>query len=267
MHMLSIITCTANPARASIAKEHWTSLLGAEPFELLLIDNARSLTEGYNRGFAQSRGDVLVFAHDDIEILTADFVPRLRKHLKTYDVVGVAGTTRLSNAAWFSVGPPYAFGQIAHVRPQGRYQVTIYGSPYPPAVGGMQALDGLFLACKREVAQAVPFDERTFDGFHAYDMDFTFAAYLAGFRLAVCNDLPMLHDSRGTFDERWRYYNRLFMAKYQEKLLPRLIRKMWRYAMVEVETRAEMLEVMGCGATQSLEDRLPTQQDTAGRGT
>jgi len=263
--MISIITCTANPARATIIKEHWTSLLGAEPFELLLIDDARSLSEGYNRGFAQSRGDVLIFAHDDIEILTADFVPRLRKHLETCDVVGVAGTTRLSNGCWVVAGPPYIFGQVAHVLPQCWYQVTLYGSATPQAVGGVQALDGLFMACKRAVLEAVPFDEQTFDSFHMYDTDFTFAAYLAGFRLAVCYDIPILHYSPGSYDEKWSYYNTLFMAKYRGKLSPLLVRKGWRWTAVEVETKAEVLEVMDCARAPGLEERLPTQRVTAPR--
>jgi len=239
--MISIIICTALPARGNDVREHWTSLLSAEPFELILIEDARSLAEAYNRGIDRSRGDVLIFAHDDIEILTDQLVPRLRKHLESYDLLGVAGTTRLSDGNWLATGIPYVFGQVAYPQPYG-YNVCIYGAPGRP-VGGIQALDGLFLACKRHVVEAVRFDERTFDGFHGYDADFSFAAYLAGFRLAVCHDIPIFHLSSGTYDEIWEHYLAKFAAKYEGRLAPPLGRG-FRYAMVQARTKAEIVEIM-----------------------
>ena len=35
----------------------------------------------------------------------------------------------------------------------------------------------------------------TFDGFHHYDLDFSYSAYRAGFRLAVVNDICIYHAS------------------------------------------------------------------------
>ena len=64
-------------------------------FELIQISDARSLCEGYNHGFAKTRGDIIIFCHDDIEIISPDFPARLLAHLRTHDVVGVAGTTQL----------------------------------------------------------------------------------------------------------------------------------------------------------------------------
>lgn len=43
--------------------------------------DARSLCEGYNRGVAMSRGDVLIFSDDDIEIPTRDLCARLLRHI------------------------------------------------------------------------------------------------------------------------------------------------------------------------------------------
>ena len=42
---------------------------------------------------------------------------------------------------------------------------------------GLQALDGMFFAARRDVLARCAFDEATFDGFHGYDIDFSFRAY------------------------------------------------------------------------------------------
>jgi len=179
------------------------------------------LAEGYNRGTDRSRGDLLVFSHDDIEILTPQFVPRLKWHLESHDLVGVAGTTRLVDGGWRSAGNAHLYGQVAQVNwKHHRFDVLSFGDP-STAREPVQALDGLFLACKRAVLESIHFDEETFDGFHLYDLDFTFAAYLAGMRLAVCGDLPILHYSAGIYGEVWDRYAQRFVQKYRGKLGPK----------------------------------------------
>jgi glycosyltransferase involved in cell wall biosynthesis len=69
-------------------------------FEVIQISDARSLCKGYNRSFAKTRGDIIIFCHDDIEIISPDFPARLLAHLRPHDVVGVAGTTQLIGANW-----------------------------------------------------------------------------------------------------------------------------------------------------------------------
>jgi GT2 family glycosyltransferase len=80
----------------------------------------------------------------------------------------------------------------------------------------MQALDGFFFAARREAALAVGFDDKAFDGFHFYDMDFTYRAHLAGMRLAVTTDVCALHRSLGDFGEDWQRYSRRFAEKFPE---------------------------------------------------
>ena len=70
----------------------------------------------------------------------------------------------------------------------------------PLVVPGIQALDGVFMAMRREVATAIPFDAEAFDGFHLYDLDFSFRAHRGGFRLAVCRDVVLIHESTGSYD-------------------------------------------------------------------
>jgi len=59
---------------------------------------------------------------------------------------------------------------------------------------------------------------RAFDGFHLYDLDFTFRAYLNDLTLAVCRDLALIHQSLGTPDGEWQRYRERFETKPRARL-------------------------------------------------
>jgi len=242
--MISVIFCSIDDAKAQAIEQHYRNLLGDEPHEIIAIRDARSLAEAYNRGIDCSNGDILIFSHDDIEFLDpATWRDRLKKHMSRFDIVGLAGTTRLISSAWAQAGPPYTFGQVAELDGRhGPYRVLLCGVP-ASAVPNIQGLDGLFFAVKRQVVQTVRFDEITFDGFHCYDTDFTFSAYLAGFKLAVATDLPVLHSSQGNFDEKWKAYTQRFVQKHSARLHPMPVRP-FQHALVIAQSKQELLEIM-----------------------
>jgi|HubBroStandDraft_1064217.scaffolds.fasta_scaffold00119_35 GT2 family glycosyltransferase len=242
--MISIIFCSIDPGKAQRTAHHYHMLCGTEPHEVIQINNPRSLADGYNRGIEASAGDIVIFSHDDIEFLEpATWLGRLRAHLDQFDLVGLAGTTRLTGPDWARAGPPYTFGQVAE--PGGDiapYRVLICAVP-GPLISGMQALDGLFLAVRRRVLQQVQFDASTFDGFHVYDIDFSFSVHLAGFGVAVAADLPVLHQSQGSFDEKWRHYAQRFLQKHGARLAT-FPQRRYRHAMVAAQTREELIEIL-----------------------
>lgn len=238
--MISVIVCSIDDRKFAAVDATYRRLLGADAFEIIRIPDARSMCEGYNRGFSQSRGDVLVFSHDDIEIHAADFRTRLLGHLDRCDVAGVAGTPLLCGPAWAWAGPPYLYGQLGQYhRAQNHFEAAIFATP-ARHVGNMQALDGVFLACHRKVVEATPFDEQTFTGFHHYDLDFCYRAFGGGFKLAVCCDLELIHFSDGTWDDAWKASAARFMTKYAGKL-PARQRPNWNRMSVRVATREELL--------------------------
>lgn len=211
---LSIVICSINPEKFARVTANLAALLDGSDYEIIGIHDARSLCEGYNRGFAQASGGILIFCHDDIEILSPDFETRLRAHLARYDVIGAVGTTNHRGASWMHSGWPHQHGQIAHLMTEPRhYRVDVYRIDGPVAAPA-HTLDGLFLACHREVVDTVGFDEELLDGFHLYDMDFTYSAFLAGYRLAVCHDLWIVHASTGRMDETWVKQAQRFLGKH-----------------------------------------------------
>ena len=106
----------------------------------------------------------------------------LRKEgaLEHDEIVGIAGT-RLPNApAVLWAGQPHVHGSLAYPAPTG-----CKGAIYSLASGvlpRMQASDGVILAVRRQAALSVGLDAQTFDGFHLYDLDFTYRAHLRGLR-------------------------------------------------------------------------------------
>ena len=215
--MFSIIVCSHHPERAAFIRNHYETLFRGFDHEIIAIDDARSLCEGYTRGFERSRGDLLIFSHDDVEFIAPDVAARVREHLRHFDLIGIAGTTRLIDGMWLSAGDPHCFMLVLYPEPGGQYSVRFAGKG-PLVVPNIQAVDGCFMACQREVVETIGFDVETFDGFHLYDLDFSFRAHKSGFEVAVCRDIPLIHLSQGVPDEVWQKYRERFEAKHREAL-------------------------------------------------
>lgn len=239
--MISVIICTIDRLRFDAVSRHFVQLFANEPHEIIGVFNPPSICEGYNRAFAQSKGDIIIFCHDDIESWAPDLVSRLKNLLSHFDVVGVAGTTRVLSASWVLAGPPFTFGIVPHAAADNRFDVYLFGAPRR-IVSGIQAVDGLFIACRRQVAQQISWDAATFSGFHCYDVDWSFRAFQAGFKLAVAVDLPILHLSRGNFDDRWQHYAQAFLNKHGPALA-KIPPRASQTAIINVGTKAEALEI------------------------
>jgi tetratricopeptide (TPR) repeat protein len=216
---VSVLICSASPERFAAAETMYHRLLAEVPHEIIAIRDARSLAEGYNRGLRQARHDVVVLAHDDAAILSQDFAARLLRGLSRHDLIGVAGTRKLVGGAWHFSGYPHLAGQVGMPGSGGGYVVTLY-DVVEPETKGLQALDGLLLATRRETALRLGFDEVTFDGWHLYDLDFSLRASQAGLDCASCNDILAVHGSQGSYDEHWLKYAQRFLAKHQSRLGP-----------------------------------------------
>ncbi|MDR2032870.1 MAG: glycosyltransferase family protein [Azoarcus sp.] len=213
----SVIICSIDALKFAEASEMYESLLAAFPHEIIAIHDARSLAEGYNRGLRQARGDIVLFSHDDILILDPDFARKIDARLQDFDILGFAGTRRLVSEYWWGAGIPWLVGAVAH-RHAFNIAFSIWGADAWPVTDGIQALDGLCIMARREAAREIGFDESTFDGFHLYDLDFSFSAWRAGKKLGVCCDIPLIHMSNGNYDEKHRKYSRLFLAKHRDVL-------------------------------------------------
>ena len=244
-HKISAIVCSIRREYFANIKAKLTAQFARHRFEVIGIHDAKSLCEAYNRGAARATGDILIFCHDDIDIVHADFGERLLNHLASFDVIGVAGASKLVDADWGHAGLPYVHGQIIH-KPPGQADALYFAAGLQaPVVENIHALDGVFIGMHRKVWEAVRFDETTFDGFHVYDIDFSYRAHLAGYRLAVPMDLLLIHFSTGGYDLKWQAENQKFLRKF-----PALsgLPAVHRHANLQVKLKTlEQIERLHCG--------------------
>jgi GT2 family glycosyltransferase len=215
--MLSVIICNRNPLKWATVTAMYRGLLGNTPHEIIGIHDAAGICEGYNRGIERSKGDWIVFSHDDIEFLHESFAHNLTSHLQTWDVIGIAGACKVVGGGWGDARHPYLLGQIGQCRGHD-FPVTFFG--VHPAPRAAKILDGVFIACRRAVVEKVRFDAASFPAWHGYDSDFSYAAHLAGSKVAVASDLFAIHYSWGKEDETWKDARAAFVRKYQIPPLP-----------------------------------------------
>ena len=163
-------------------------------------DNNKPLALAYNRAIEEAAADtLLVFCHDDVWLGEHDLAPLLEEALQRFQLIGVAGNTRLqpghnswcclpNSTAWDS---PHLVGQIRHGTPD-----TNHPTRFGPTPAAAALLDGVFLAARAGVLQQAQlrFDPQ-FD-FHFYDLDFSRSARVAGLQLGVW-PIPLIHASGG----------------------------------------------------------------------
>jgi hypothetical protein len=70
----------------------------------------------------------------------------------------------------------------------------------------------------------VRFDHITLKKFHCYDVDYTLASHISGFKNYVCNTVLVQHLSCGSYDETWLMENEKFHNKW-DKQLPQYVKK------------------------------------------
>jgi glycosyltransferase involved in cell wall biosynthesis len=186
------IICSIDDAKFARASASLTRSAPLGISSVIRIADARAICEAYNRGARASVSDWIVFCHDDIEILNCD--PRdLRDAMASFDVFGACGAARVATANWYDADPNHLRGSVfAPAVLRNGFEHQIFSRVGP--LSRVATLDGIFIACRREVWQQLMFDENL-PGFHGYDFDFCYRAHLLGFRVGVVASLLLYHAS------------------------------------------------------------------------
>ena len=213
---LSVIIVSRDDKRYAAVDAQFGATFARWPHERIRIADATSMYDGYARGYAQAHGELVVFSHDDIRFAVPDFAARLAETMADADFAGVAGTTRVSGPALLWAGHPHLHGSVTHKAPADTSYELALTSMRGPKIEQAQGLDGVFIAARREWVERVGFDTGRIPGFHLYDLDFSYRAYLAGARLTIACDLALIHQSRGNFDSGWNAAQAAFAVKFPE---------------------------------------------------
>jgi glycosyltransferase involved in cell wall biosynthesis len=223
--MVSIIICSRDEQKLEEVTQSVVTTIGTE-YEIIAIDNSKgeySIFQAYNRGVAQSHGDILCFMHEDISFKTTNWGRRVESIFRdTPDLglVGVAGSSykpRVPSHWSFpdSIAKTHYINIIQHYE-QGRI-IHHLSNPRHESLSRVAAVDGVWFCAKREVFKKVSFDDKTFSNFHGYDVDFSLAVNQY-YQVAVTFDVLIEHLSSGSFNKVWLAETLKLHAKWRKEL-------------------------------------------------
>jgi GT2 family glycosyltransferase len=256
----SLVVCSIDRARLDECVARYRAAFADEAFDLIVMDDAKSLAEAYNRGIARARGANIVFSHDDAFPISGAFADRLAAHLEQVDVVGIAGATAALSGFWGYAGQPHTHGHVVAAAPNGPHVDLLVWGADCRRIDDIRLLDGCMIAARRDVAVAIGFDEERFDGFHLYDADFSFRASAAGCAVSVASDITVYHRSTGDFNDDWHRYHRIFLAAHAARLdrvAPRP-RRVARIPFADIAAAAEAID------EQRIADMTPRLREPSG---
>lgn len=210
--MISVITCSRSLEDFQTFERNVKATAGV-PVELIRIDNSQgryNLFQAYNEGMRQASGDLLCFAHEDIQFFTRDWGRKVEQHFAAHaemGYLGVAGGTIFPKGAdWRAMeegGQCHLLQRFATLEPQPRHFTALISNKAEGKLVEVAAIDGLWMVLRGSLAGTVRFDEDTFNGYHLYDTDSSMQVRKAGYKVYVCRDILIEHFSTGSFSEEY----------------------------------------------------------------
>ena len=222
--MISIIVCSRNPAELSRFSESVSGTIGL-PFEIVAIDNSQnkhSIFSAYNEGARRSRYDLLCFSHEDIAFHTKDWGKILEQIFTTdasIGLIGVAGSNyrTLVPSSWGSHADSNYINLIqgsGRDKTEGQHWIN---NPTKETLANVVCVDGVWFCTRKQIALSTGFDEKTFSGFHCYDIDYSLSV-LQQFRVAVTSEVLIEHFSQGSYSRDWIEASLTLHQKWQNSL-------------------------------------------------
>lgn len=175
--------------------------------KIVCEENTRGLSTFYNTKILESTEfpEYYVFIHDDVEIQDSFFIEKLIEGFKTYDIIGVAGSRKVSlknkNIAWHLCERQYWRGAVTHPVKEDKTKLYVNSFGYSP--DEVATVDGLFIAVHRRVFDDGVRFNQNYD-FDFYDMAFCMNARLKGFKIGVV-PIHLVHYSHGDGITRLTY--------------------------------------------------------------
>jgi hypothetical protein len=201
--MVSVIICSINKTLALQVEKNIDKTIGV-PWELILIDNTQSkkgITSVYNEGAARARYDILCFVHEDVAFETQNWGRLIQQYFDNdaqLGLVGVAGANYKARtwSGWWTGIPSFDYCNI-FTGSNLETAIKTYLNP-DPTIKFHQAVvaDGVFLCVRKQAWEGSKFNETLIDGFHFYDIDFSFNI-ARSHKVAITLEIDILHFKMG----------------------------------------------------------------------
>jgi len=200
--MVSIIICSRSKALAEQISENIRDTVGIV-HEIIILDNSElnyPIGVQYNIGATRAKYDSLLFVHEDITIMTNDWGKVLIDVLANKEIAmaGLTGST-------YYPGCPGTWPNDTKLTRENIYHKGhhFYQNPLNEKLSDVVTLDGVFLACRKEVWNAYKFNE-DLKGFHFYDLDLCFRILTtSNLKLVITYGVSIDHFSAGKLDMEW----------------------------------------------------------------
>lgn len=220
--MISIITCSVNPALLLALKRNIEETIG-ETYELIVIDNSEnqfSISEAYNAGIDKAKFEYLLLLHEDVFFHTLNWGSNLVAYfsiLPDLGLIGVAGATFKSKAPslWTNVSKKNWVMYLKQRLSDGMIQLNTSEWSNDKSFMEVKVIDGVFMATRKSLN--FRFDENI-KGFHFYDTYLSIMVSIAELKIIVINDILIEHFSSGNQNEEWVKSADLFHQKYNQYL-------------------------------------------------
>lgn len=175
--------------------------------ELILLDNTKkrfkSASEALNYGGQKAKGKYLIFMHQDIDLLSDNWLKKAEEILNSMNKLGIAGVAGIKNRKG-------VISNISHgITPQlaGRFQIE-----KPTKV---QTLDECLIIIPRSVFKIYQFDEDTCDNWHLYAVDYSLSIKSSGLEAYVI-PLSLYHRSNAlSLNKEYFYTLEKLLKKYK----------------------------------------------------
>jgi hypothetical protein len=223
--MISIIISSADKILLKQVTENIHHTIGV-PFEIIATDNSRgekSMCEVYNQAAQNARYDILCFMHEDIIIDTQSWgqiVNNLFNNNPELGLLGIAGGAykALAPSGWQPFGDINIHMYLLQdYKFAGKERALVNQNPGNQKLPAVACVDGVWFATTQKIWAEFKFDEKTFTGFHAYDIDFSLAVGQK-YKVAVTYDVLLQHLSDGNYDRAWIYESMKLYQKWNEHL-------------------------------------------------
>ncbi len=197
--------------------EFYDSLREKPGIKILYLDIPFNFSRLINYGAFYSKGKILCFLNNDVEVLTPDWIERLLKHALREDVGAVGGKLLYPNDTVQFVGAVMGiFGGVDHVSKGLKVSESGYMNRAMVTQEWL-VVTGACLMVRRELFERVGgFDERFVVSFN--DVDFCLKLYSLGYRNIVETSCILYHNESSSRREKFR--------KQEMKDL-KLLRKRW----------------------------------------